>query len=356
MVQSYTEFINENSSSKNLTYSVLTALAIVDPKFFDFLIEPKNRYQMNDQNFWQSFIYELKKHKNIKMSKDHIMDIKGISVENDWNKLKKCVKASEKINNKFSDIEEIKITSDNQLIIKNESDKLNIRNKKPQDKVKQKDLENLLGFDFNDVKKNKTFDVLTQKWISHLENNLKSEYKPWLEYFTDKIENIDYNTFSKFKVKGLGIKIEDMPKLYYSKLTSFCKDIINKREAFRDFDEFLYEWHTIKYELLYAKIILNLLKDTVDRTEEFKDVVIKYHSLDDHSYHRFNNSLELVEMPSKQEFLNSQDINLTYKYKTNANKDLVVDIKNGNLSLKILISTKDIFPSPIKLKSKYVKG
>jgi hypothetical protein len=353
MVQKYGDFINEGVSSNQLTYSVITALAVFKPDFFTFLDTVKNRYFLTDNSFWQGLILEIKQTPEIKLEKQHLLDIKGISIENDWVKLKKCVSAAAEIKKAFSDITSIKVLSNTGLMI---NGTYLVRSKREDDKLNNNDIEKYLGFNGREIYGHNLWKYLITHWVELMKTYLKDEYKQHYNFFLEKIEEsngeINWKTFKNFKVKGLGVKIESLPKLYYNSFYDLNMALSTVKEFFTDYKAFVLDWLNFKNDILNKKILHPLVKKNSNRIDAAKDMLIKFYSLDNEKYYRFDSKLNMIEVPSLHDF-NKDSINVTEKYTINNRNDLVIIIRSDKILLKVMVAMKGLCPSTITIKSKY---
>jgi len=357
-IKRFYQYLNESISNNNLLYSAITALAIVNPTFFDFLNDNKQRYFYHDRSFWQAFILELKIQRNIKLKKEHLLNIKGISIENDWAKLKKCVNVAEKIKNKFFNIKEIWINENNEMIVVTNNSKNIFRDKKSDDKIVQSDLEDVLGFSTRNIYSNEKWDKLILKFINLLKNELKPTFLKALEYFTDQIFekqlNINWEIYKNFKVDGLGIKLDMLPKLYYNKLYDYCIDVTENKNAFRDYNFFIDKWYDIKNTILNKDIIFNLYnQNKKNRIDSITNIIQKEFSLGNKKYYHFDSNLNITELPPKQSLNIENGMKIHEKFWINEKKSLILELYKDSFSLKILIGLKNIAPSKIIIKEKY---
>jgi hypothetical protein len=126
-----------------------------------------------------------------------------------------------------------------------------------------------------------------------------------------------------------------MPKLYYNCLADFCKDVIDVRDAFRDYDLMLSAWKDIKNNTLNKEYLLPMIKDKITK-DDFIFILSKYYSLDNDSYFRESDG-ELLNLPSIEDFKKSFKDDYIISYKTNDIKDLIVCISYSNIDLRIKI-------------------
>jgi hypothetical protein len=357
MIYKYAQYVNEANGSSNLTYSVVTALAVFKPEFFDFLNSMKNRYFLTDNSFWQGMILEVKQTPEIKLDKQHLLDIKGISVENDWNKLKKCIVAAEKIKATFPEIYDIKVLNNSGLLINGTE---TIRNKRDDDKLNAEDLTRYLGFDGRAVYSNSHWKYLVKHWVEAMKRHLNEESLKHYNFFLDKIEEndqgIDWFTFKQFKIKGLGLRIDKLPKLYYNSFYDLNMAMSVDESCFNDYKAFVIEWLGFKNDILNKKILYPLINQNKGRLDVAKEMLIKYFSLDSQKYYRFDGKLNIIEVPSLEEFtLSSSDMNIKEKYTVNGRKDLIISIQSKRIHLKVMVAMHGLCPSVITIKSRYTE-
>lgn len=359
IIKKYDEYVEKYELNINLLYSAMTGLAILKPTFFDFLNENSNRYSYIDRNFWQSFILELKTNKRLKVSADHIKDLKPISVDKNWLELKRCVKAANIIRNKYFNINRINVTNDD-LIIVTDTDR--IRFKEQDYKIEQIDIEKLLGFNLSDVYIHKSYDNLIKEFVSLLKQYLKPVFSNVLQVMLDamfeKGIEINNDTFLNFKLKGLGVKLEELPKLYYNNLYNFSKDVIIHKEAFREYDLVLDIWKEKKKNALYSDIIKSLINDKKNikkRKRNYKKFISKHFSVSDDSYFTFDKELNINNIVSKEEFKSKKTKILSENIFINENNLLVLHIDTNTNSVKIIFDNEYLSPSKIKIDYEFKK-
>jgi hypothetical protein len=355
MVQKFGEYINESNGGANLTYSVITALAVFKPEFFEFLNSMKNRYFLTDNSFWQGLILEVKQTPEIKLDKQHLLDIKGISIENDWIKLKKCVSAAEKIKMSFPEISSIRVLNTAGMVI-NGTDL--IRNKRDEDKLNAMDINKYLGFDGRSVYSHNYWKYLVKHWVYAMKKHLNEESLNHYNFFLERIEEskqeINWQTFKNFKVKGLGIRIDKLPKLYYNSFYELNLAMSVDESCFNDYKAFVVEWLNFKNDILNKKILYPLINQNNNRLEAAQDMLVKYYSLDAQKYYRFDSKLNILEVPSLDDFKSkSADLNIKEKYLINNRKDLIIMIQSEKIHLKVMIAMQGLCPSTITIKSRY---
>jgi hypothetical protein len=354
MVQKFVDFVNEGLNSNQLTYSVITALAVFKPEYFSFLDSIKNRYFLTDNSFWQGFILEIKQTPELKLDKQHLMDIKGISVENDWVKIKKCVSAAQEIQKTFSEITSIRVLPNSGMMI-NGTELL--RSKREEDKLTADDVTKYLGFDGRAVYSHSLWKYMVSHWVESMKKHLNPEYRRYYDMFLDKIEEsnkeLDWKVYKNFKIKGLGIRIESLPKLYYNSFYELNLALSTLQHCFTDYKAFVLDWLNFKNDVLNKKILHQLINSNKSRNEHAKNMVVKYYSLDNKKYYRFDNKMNVIEVPSLDEFNTNSSVNITEKFLTNSRNDLIILIKSEEIRLKIMVAMKGLCPSTIIIKSKY---
>src|SRR6266403_487336 len=348
MVKKYNEYLTEGKSEFPLIYSVITALAVFKPEYFDFLNSMKNRFFLTDNSFWQGLIIEIKKTPEIKIEKQHLINIKGINIESDWAKLKKCFEASLKIKEKFADISSIKILNNGGIIIDNNV----IRNKNVDDKVSLTDIEKFLGFTARRIYTHDNWDVLITKWVELVKANLKDEFLKHYINFLDIIGEITWETYRNFKMKELGIKIEALPKLYYSSFYDLNVDLSKTPDAFNDFSTFKSQYLNIKNDILNKDVLYPLVKEHDVRYDDVHNILLKYHAISDESYFRFDSKMNIINIPSKSEWIEKSSTNIKERFLVNENKDFIVELVVDGNDIKILIALKHLAPSLLNIKCK----
>lgn len=348
MVQKYGDFLNESKSNVSLTYSVITALAIFKPEFFEFLNSNKNRYFLTDNSFWQGLILEIKKTTQVRLDKQHLINIKGISVERDWNKLKKCVEAANKIKEKFEILNQIRILNDGGIVINNTL----IQSKNNNHKITTADINDFLGFTERKIYTHPRWDMLIKKWVELVKSNLLDSYKTIYIEFLDNIGDIDWNNYVNFKLPGLGIKVLELPKLYYRSFYDLNVDLAKNPKCYIDYNKFIEEYLNLKNELLNKGILLPLIKEHTDRYSKIENLLSKHYGISEESYFRFDNKMNIIEIPSKDNFYSNLNKDVKEKFFTNNSKDFNINLKVDDNDILITINTKYLAPSFIQSKCK----
>lgn len=355
MIKRFEQYIQENINNKNkveinLLYSAMTAIAILKPKFFEFLEDPKNRYNYLDRNFWQSFILEIKTNKQLKVSSKHIQDLKNISINDNWLELKQCIKAANILRKKYFNINRINVNDD--LIIITDTERIRFKDKDY--KIEQKDIEKVLGFNLNEIYNKKSFHFLTKQFIELLKMYLKPEYLKILDVFLDdmfeKSININYDTFKNHKIKGLGEKAESLPKLYYNTLFDFCDDITQKSDAFREYQLFIDTWEEKRKNVLFYDILKELItNNTKKRKRNLKKFISKNYSIDTYKYFTFDKKLNIRLIPSQEDFSSKKFNIFSEKTFLNVKKSLVLHLETNIITIDFIFEHKSICPNEIKV-------
>jgi hypothetical protein len=355
-IKRFVQYIKDERSTNRLLYSLITALAVDKPDMFDFLNDNKNRYLLQDRSFWQSVVFSLKDSKSVKCSKDCLLCIKGISVENDWLYLKQCVKAAETIKKTFYNIQEIEVEHD-QLIIKTATDSYVLRDKDIEHNIQDHDIEKLLGFNLYDVYNNGNWKTLVTEFIQLLKDELKPDYLDCLKFFTDKLfedeVELDWDVYCEYRVKGLGVKCESLPKLYYNSLYNFCVDVVNYEDAFRDYKFFIDKWLNTKDKILNRQILIPLIKQNKEKRKSFKNIIQKKFSLSNDEYCRFDNKLNINKIPSKTSIKYGKTKILGEKIWINSKKSLILELKSDIISIKIFMCLCELSLSRLEIKDRY---
>lgn len=326
--------LNSKSSKEDFIYSELTALAYMNPTFFDFLKDERWRYLTQDSVLNNSILFELKKW-NIEILDKELINV---CVEKDWDYLQSLYKVALQLKSRFPDCNKI-IVAPNILNIIIGENTIVFRDKIQTDMITQLDLEKVLGVDTIKLY-NKNIDSLIVLYISHLKNYLKPAYLEGLNYFLDifyeKSLDVNWYNFKNFKVDGLGYRKDDMPKLYYNNLAEYCKDLIIFEPAFRDYSLMLAAWKEIKNNTLNKDYLLPIFKDKI-KEDMFLFLVGKYYSLANKDYYKVDKHDILIHLPSKEEFRNTFSGDYLVSHKTNEIKDLIICITWGNIEVRIKI-------------------
>jgi hypothetical protein len=345
MVKKYADYLTEGKNDFPLIYSVITALAVFKPEYFDFLNSMKNRFFLTDNSFWQGLIIEIKKTPQIKLEKQHLINIKGINIESDWIKLKKCFEASLKIKEKFSDVSTIRIMNDGGLVCDN-----NIIRSKGDTKISITEIEKFLGFTARSVYTHDNWDMLVIKWVELMKEHLKEDFLKHYIHFLDSIGDLSWESYRNFKLKGLGIKIEELPKLYYNSFYDLNIDMSKTKDVFKNFELFLSQYLDIKNDILNKGVLYPLVKENQHRYNEIHDILVKHHAIADESYFRFDSKMNIIEVPSRSEWSVSNDIK--ERFLINQHKDFIIELTVDNNNIKFLIGLKHLAPSVLNIKCK----
>jgi hypothetical protein len=324
--------IDKTFKKEDFIYSEITALAYFNPYFFDFLNDERYKYTMNDSVLNNSLLFEFPKYNITFISK-----IVKISVEKDWEYLKMCIEMASRLKFVIPNVERIEVVDDS-LIFHTNNDIITFRDKKISDAITLIDFEKIFKNQTTELYNN-NIDSFINLYINHLKNYIKPLYLNGLNYFLntfyEKYLEMNWYNFKNFKVDGLGYRNDNMPKLYYNCLADFCKDVIDVRDAFRDYDLMLSAWKDIKNNTLNKEYLLPMIKDKITK-DDFIFILSKYYSLDNDSYFRESDG-ELLNLPSIEDFKKSFKDDYIISYKTNDIKDLIVCISYSNIDLRIKI-------------------
>ncbi len=328
--------ISESNRKEDIIYSELTALCYLNEEFFDFLEDEKWKYQLNDNVFNTSLYFELEKSKNLKFLNNERIEV---CIGKDWEYLKCCKKIATELKSKVPVCESI-IVSEGILNFHTSSGVEVFRGKRRSEMVNILDLEKCLGVSTNQLYGEK-IDGYIQLFINHLNEYLKPEYLKAIKYFTDIFremnEALKYEMYKNFKTKGLGIRMENMPGLYYNNLCNYCKDLVGIKEAFREHDLMMSHWLSIKKDWLNNKYLLPIFKDTV-KPESFLYLIEKYYSLANIGYFSIDNNCDLLRLPSKKEFEKELGEYGEVSFKTDKNTDFLVSVNWSEIEAEIKVS------------------
>lgn len=317
---------------EDFIYSEITALVYYNPTFFEFLKDERYKYIMNDSVINNSLMFEFSKH-NISF----ISKIVEINIERDWLYLQDCYEMGIRLKSVIPFADRISVKDDG-LEFYSDDKIIIFRDKKISDAITLVDFEKIFNLETNNLY-NTNINSFIGLYINHLKNYLKPLYLNGLNYFLnifyEKYLDLNWTNFKNFKVDGLGYRNDDMPRLYYNCLADFCKDVIDIRNAFRDYELMLSAWKDIKNNTLNKEYLLPIIKDKITK-DEFIFILSKYYSLDNNSYFRESNG-ELLHLPSIEDFKKSFKDDYIISYKTNDIKDLIVCISYSNIDLRIKI-------------------
>lgn len=351
MIKRFKQFsAEENKVEINLLYSAMTGLAIINPRFFDFLEDNKNRYTYLDRNFWQSFIMEIRTNKKIKVSFKHIQDLKHISIEEDWLELRQCIKAANIIRKKYFNIRRININDD--LVVITDTERIRFKDKDYI--IEEKDIEKVLGFNLSEIYTKDSWHNLIKQYVEIMKMYLNTEFGKVLQVFLDdmfeKQITLNWETFQKHKIKGLGVKVDSLPKLYYNNLYDFSEDVIYHQEAFREYELFLDIWKEKRENVLYYDTIKSLIgKNVKKRKRNFRKFISKIYSIDDENYLTFDKKLNIKQIPSKTNFKKKRLKILSEKTFLNEKNLLVLQIDTNIINIDIVFDNKKLSPSKVKI-------
>lgn len=352
MVQRFEEyFLSETDKPKNLLYSSVTALAILNPSFFDFLKDEKNRYTYPTTSFWQSFILEIKQMKNLKINPLDLLSVKKITIKDNWLELKRCIKGANNIRKKHFNINRINVSKS--LTIISDTERVIYHNNDSD--INQKDIEKMLGVDIESIYTGTEWNELLKELIYLIKEYLKPEYLNVLSTFLDDMfENqivLSWETYNNYKLNGLGKKLEDLPKLYYSKFSDFIDDVIYHKNAFRDYQLFIDIWKEKKKNMLYNNIITNMINDSKHiRDKKYKRFITKHFNLSESDFYCFDNKMNIKHIPNKKVLNKNNSKITTENIFINENNCLVLQLNNGLLNISVTINTVGLSLSKIKLK------
>lgn len=339
--------ISQVKNRESFIYSELLALAICDISFFNFLNEERNRYIMNDKVFENQFIYEFRKY-NIEIE-NGVNVLFPICIENDWNFLKDVYNSAINIKKEIPSYNIIIVKKDNSLLI---DDKL-ISGMSKSDMITITDLENVIGVTQKELYVN--FDIIVNEFIIIMKQYMKPEYLNYLNYFLDIYSesnlNLSYENYKTFTIKGLGIKIDSLPKLCYNNLADFCKDVIGYEPAFRDYNLMIDVWKQFKHQTFNIETIVPTIKET-DKREGFINMVNKLYGLKEESYYRIDSKNNLVHLPSKSEYTCGI---IEEKYKVDSEKNFYISLICDNIEIRVCISI-GLAPYEILISNKLIEN
>lgn len=340
--------INKQKTREDFLYSELLALSYYNIDFLKFVNEERNRYLMNDSVFQNQFIYELRKYNiSIEIGKDSIFPI---CIEKDWKFLKDVYKCSIAIKEYIPSSEQIVVCSDNCLLF----DSVIVGGKSKNDMVTLSDLEMVLGTTKEEIYMS-NFDSIVRETVYTFQQYMKPEYLNHLNYFLDIYEesglDMTYSNYKNFKVQGLGVRIETLPKLCYNNLADYCNDVISYENAFRDYSLMVDTWNDFKHKKFNIGILIPLIKHK-DKKEGFKNLVSKIYGLKDVEFYRFDSKNKAVFLPSKTEYNCS---NLEEKYKMDINKNFYLSLFCENIEVRILVSLGKV-PYEIEISNKLIEN
>ena len=324
--------LNTKLNKNDFIYSEITALAYMNPEFFNFLSDERWKYLTQNSVLNNALTFEYDKC-NIIINKNII----EISIEEHWNFLKDCYKIAMELKNKIPDVTKI-IVDDKALSFISGSNIIVLRDKFLTDMITQ--VEKSLGIELIKLY-NKNIDSLIDLFFIHLKTYLKPLYLEGLKYFMDifyeKQLDLNWSSYKNFKVNGLGYRMDTMPKLYYNNLADYCKDLILIPDAFREYNLFIDSWKDIKNINLNKEYLLPLLKDKISE-DSFLFLVSKYYSLSNKDYYNVDRKCNLLHLPSIEEFKKTFTSNYIISYKTNDEKDLIICVNWGEIELRLKIS------------------
>lgn len=326
--------LNNKLNVEDFIYSEITALAYMNSEFFDFLLDERWRYLTQDSVLNNSILFEIEKW-NIELL-DKKLTI--ICIEEHWEFLIESYKIALQLKKVFPVCTKIVVT--NKILNFYIGDEVIIfRDKILVDMITQLDLEKCLGTEIAKLY-NKNIDSLISIFISHLKNYLKPLYLQGLNYFLDifyeKNMELNWYNFKNYTIDGLGLRQDDLPKLYYNNLADYCKDLIEYEPAFREYSLVIQAWAEIKNNTLNKEYLLPIFKNKI-KEDSFIYLTSKYYSLANKDYYKIDKTGKLIHLPSKEEFKNSFDGDYSIKYKTNDIKDLVICITWGEIEMRIKI-------------------
>jgi hypothetical protein len=327
--------INNTLTKEDFIYSEITALAYMNPEFFQFLNDERWKYLTDNSVLNNSITFELQKWNIELQDKEHL----NICIEEHWDYLKDTYKVALELKSKFPTSSKI-IVSERILNFIIGDDTIIFRDKIIADMITLLDIEKCLGVETVKLY-NVNIDTFVKLYITHITSYLKPEYLIGLEYFLDifyekKLETNWFN-FKNFKTDGLGYRNDNLPKLYYNNLADYCKDVLVFEQAFRDYSLMLDNWKQIKNDTLNKQYLLPIFKNKITQNN-FLFLISKYYSLANKDYYKANKYNDVIHLPSNEEFKNSFIGDYTVSYKTNSDKDLIICIVWGNIEMRIIIS------------------
>lgn len=383
---SYDKFF-ESAKKKNNTDLILTlcvGMLLINPEFLDNILDKglKGRYT-HDTNMFLNDLKTLLTKKNRFVlgqyqNKEIIEDTdlgkintffndytSEFNIEEDWKILKKAREIHRTISNELLFGERLtpdmiktvywlkpnKETFD--IAIKTNIDTYLI-SLKPKNHTKTKSFNTiadiLLGTTQKTVFEGKyieLWDNLTRAWVRTIYENVKPHYKLAIDQFFDfsRVESLTFDALYEIEIedknyKRLGKYFSVLDK-NYRELHKLLSDIFKKKEAFNNFNEFIDTWNKIKKEILYSRIIedilLSVIEDLMDEEKSQEDdsmivandtlkmrlmkLIVELLSVEEHDIFYFKRD-EMIYIPSRKWFRNNfNKLRITFDFHTPLNDD-----------------------------------
>ena len=308
MIEKYELFFEgKQMSNNNLIKSICVGMLLINPEFLDKILDKgiKGRYINNTTTFISDLKLMVTSKNRLSYGKlenntiDEITDIAEINstfdkyssdfdIEKNWSMLKLSRELARTIQDKLlfgerltPDMIErvywINEGSDINLAIKTKVD-IHFISFKSKTTTKSKSFNTIIDIVLGDIKKtiystkySKLWDSLTRGWVKTMYENLLPEYKVLFDDFFDysRVDSITYDNFYDIEIQDKNHK--RLGKFYpslgknYKQLHKLLSDLFKTQEAFKNYNEFLNKWNEIKKELLYSRILEDVMLVAIER-------------------------------------------------------------------------------------------
>ena len=342
-------------AGRSTVNALLTALAVFKPGVLGFLHNVKNRYTLDSNVLNQSLYHELITTHEITLELNVEPATFALDVEKEWVRLQKCAKSALSIHREFESVEGITLHADGALSINTPTATSRIQTHKTQ--PGKLDFYELLGFQPEPVLADNAFTELTNAWVESLRSGLKAEYADVFDKLRPHSRLPSFAAFRNTKVRGLGTRVTNLPRLYYNSAYQFSLDVVKTPTTFHDFAAFEERWLAIVDSHLNRDILLPALKETRQRSARFAPALHKVLNQGSTAHYHFDAKQQLVPVESAESFAQGfSSEKLSQKYYINKKSQLIVNISQGQSgTLKIMVGMESLAPSPIKIQYRYEK-
>lgn len=308
MITNYEIFFEQKQLSNNtLIKSICVGMLLINPEFLDNVLDKgiKGRYTNNTNAFISDLKLMVTGKNRLSYGKlenntlEEVNDIGEVNsifdkyssefdIEKNWSMLKLSRDLAKTIQDKllFGErltpdmIEKVywlNSDSDINLSIKTKID-THFISFKSKTTSKSKSFNTIIDIILGDIKEtiystkySKLWDSLTRGWVKTIYESLLPEYKVLFDDFFDysRVDSVTYDNFYDLEIQDKNHK--RLGKFYpslgknYKHLHKLLSDLFKKQEAFKSHNEFLNKWNEIKKELLYSRILEDIMLVAIER-------------------------------------------------------------------------------------------
>lgn len=224
-------------------YDLILAIQFFKPETLDFLDSIRNRYTYSDTEFINHLKIDFQR-LPIEVPGDKKLSFPStekFSIEKDWNKLKTIREKAKSL----PEANTIDLSEFNKPVVKEYEERV-------------VNTVEALNSSLSEIYDNtQLWDELTRLWLKLIIEYSSKTWKNGVnEFIKDfEIKDITFEKYLSIKRAGLGIRIEQSPKLYYNNLQQLMVDIVRQANAIENRTSFFKEWNLAKHNILNSQII-----------------------------------------------------------------------------------------------------